>query len=60
MRLVKTADGAPRGTATTGGAQATAMIFGVGFFAVHDMVGKLVVENYPVAQMLACVPASRC
>jgi drug/metabolite transporter (DMT)-like permease len=32
---------------------ATAMIFGVGFFAVHDMVGKLVVENYPVAQMLA-------
>ena len=29
------------------------MIFGVGFFAVHDMVGKLVVENYPVAQMLA-------
>jgi len=32
---------------------AVAMIFGVGFFAVHDMVGKLVVENYPVAQMLA-------
>ena len=31
------------------------MIFGVGFFAVHDMVGKLVVENYPVAQML-CAP----
>ena len=29
------------------------MIFGVGFFAVHDMVGKLVVENYPVAEMLA-------
>jgi drug/metabolite transporter (DMT)-like permease len=32
---------------------AIAMVFGVGFFAVHDMVGKVVVENYPVAQMLA-------
>src|SRR5215467_11717667 len=30
-----------------------AMVLGVGAFAVHDMIGKLVVENYPVAQMLA-------
>src|SRR5262249_34907003 len=29
------------------------MVLGVGAFAVHDMIGKLVVENYPVAQMLA-------
>ena len=31
----------------------TAMVFGVAVFAVHDMVGKLVVERYPVIEMLA-------
>lgn len=30
-----------------------AMVLGVAAFAAHDMVGKLVVEAYPVAQMLA-------
>jgi len=30
-----------------------AMVLGVAAFAAHDMVGKLVVEEYPVAQMLA-------
>jgi drug/metabolite transporter (DMT)-like permease len=30
-----------------------AMVFGVAVFSVHDMVGKVVVENYPVLQMLA-------
>lgn len=29
------------------------MALGVAAFSVHDMVGKLVVERYPVAQMLA-------
>jgi drug/metabolite transporter (DMT)-like permease len=32
---------------------ATAMVFGVAAFAVHDMVGKVIVERYPVVQMLA-------
>jgi drug/metabolite transporter (DMT)-like permease len=44
------AHGAARNDITRG---AAAMIVGVGFFALHDMVGKLVVESYPVAQMLA-------
>ena len=61
MSLVKTADGAARRHGHDAVARgATAMIFGVGFFAVHDMVGKLVVENYPVAEMLALRSASRC
>jgi drug/metabolite transporter (DMT)-like permease len=30
-----------------------AMVLGVAAFAGHDMLGKLVVERYPVAQMLA-------
>ncbi|MEY2421103.1 MAG: hypothetical protein QOI95_1170 [Acidimicrobiaceae bacterium] len=34
-------------------AGARAMVFGVAVFSVHDMVGKVVVENYPVLQMLA-------
>jgi drug/metabolite transporter (DMT)-like permease len=54
MTLVRNRDDVTRHRAHDDLARgATAMIFGVGFFAVHDMVGKLVVENYPVAQMLA-------
>jgi drug/metabolite transporter (DMT)-like permease len=34
-------------------AGARAMVFGVAVFSVHDMVGKVVVEHYPVLQMLA-------
>ena len=34
-------------------AGARAMVFGVAVFSVHDMVGKVVVEEYPVLQMLA-------
>jgi drug/metabolite transporter (DMT)-like permease len=32
---------------------ARAMVLGVAVFSVHDMVGKVVVEHYPVLQMLA-------
>jgi drug/metabolite transporter (DMT)-like permease len=34
-------------------AGARAMVLGVAVFSVHDMVGKVVVEEYPVLQMLA-------
>ncbi|MEY2449085.1 MAG: hypothetical protein QOH79_2561 [Acidimicrobiaceae bacterium] len=34
-------------------AGAKAMVLGVAVFSVHDMVGKIVVEHYPVLQMLA-------
>ena len=30
-----------------------AMVFGVAVFSVHDVVGKVIVEDYPVLQMLA-------
>jgi len=53
MTLVRTTDDGARRRHDDLARGAVAMIFGVGFFAVHDMVGKLVVENYPVAEMLA-------
>jgi drug/metabolite transporter (DMT)-like permease len=34
-------------------AGAVAMVLGVAAFAAHDMVGKIIVERYPVLQMLA-------